>query len=1200
MHASLVDFPDASLTLSGVGDGALSRQFKWVRFLGAGPNGTGVAAQRIADGEPVELRFVQEHAQTDALLARWARYQLVQHPNVISLLQVENAGAEWCAVLDAPPQTTLSQRALSEKNRSQKSRSQKTLSRETTLHASAHELALRWLTQLASALAAAHELGLCHGELAQQTVRLDEQLNAQLEFTGVAISSQALPLEGAVHWQDADATTDVLSLAALAQILLPATALTGAEFAWLHAAQDQDPLKRPSAAHIHSSLQPVHARAVSARRALGSATTEPPQVQAVAQSPTKRRIGRFELEHLLGEGGMGSVYRARDMASGQHVALKVLREDLLSDQAVQYRFRKEARVLKELRSPYIANLIDADISAQHAYIALEFVDGEDLASACDNLGTPLDEELALQIVSDLCRALIEPHRRGIVHRDIKPQNVLLVGTLSDPQNLAIKLCDFGIASARLTPETMGMTQDGLLGTPQYMSPEQCRSETITPATDVYALGLTLYGLIAGRPAFEGADLIQMLRQQLSAQPKKLSQCAIVSDGTVALVERALHKDPGQRYVDAAHMLEAIEEVRQGAIAPQDASQAAEAHTRVRTIEFGVDLSSSAQALWPFVGDTDRMNEAVGLPAVKVERVREQNTLRTFLSNRVLGMHLRWEELPFEWIEGQGWSIHRRLESGLMRWYRVRPELEPLGDGGTRLRYVMQFEPRFSWLAWAIKFEVGVKQKAKLTRAFKRIDSLTRDGLVGRTPSPYAEPTQPSSRTVSVVSAKLEELRTRGVEADILKALQRHVLFGSETEIARLKPLRFARAHGLQERAVVEACLLGTRHGLFTLLWDVVCPLCQIPATFVESLARLKSHSECPACELSFPLKFAESVELVFRVASDVRPNEAQTYCIGGPAHSPHVAAQLRLAPGEYRVLALGLSDGRHRLRSPELPGVIELDVRAEHDFHRADLVVGNRLKLASDTPPQDEDGRLALRATQVSVQLSSGHQTVSLRNEFEREVTLRLERTSDRDDAFTAARAWAMPKFREWFPSETLQAGRLASVGELSFLVLRIVDHLALLDRQGDSLALSDTLGVVDRLQRAVERHHGQLASLTMDVAVATFERASDAMSAALELRDEVCTGNGIPCSLALHRGSAVATTIGDRMTYYGRAIVQAHEFSSTVAKGTLALSSVAIGNDLHRVSKLEPRLMQAAPMLGAAAWALHFAPSAPPVELPT
>src|SRR5690606_37200155 len=112
----------------------------------------------------------------------------------------------------------------------------------------------------------------------------------------------------------------------------------------------------------------------------------------------------------------------------------------------------------------------------------------------------------------------------------------------------------GIASARLTPETMGMTQDGLLGTPQYMSPEQCLSQTITPATDVYALGLTLYELIAGRPAFDGADLMQMLRQQLSAQPKKLNQCAVVSDGTTTLVERALHEDPTQRYVDAAHML----------------------------------------------------------------------------------------------------------------------------------------------------------------------------------------------------------------------------------------------------------------------------------------------------------------------------------------------------------------------------------------------------------------------------------------------------------------------------------------------------------------------------------------------------------------------------------------------------------------------------------------------------------------------
>src|SRR5690606_31704459 len=225
-------------------------------------------------------------------------------------------------------------------------------------------------------------------------------------------------------------------------------------------------------------------------------------------------------------------------------------------------------------------------------------------------------------------------------------------------------------------------------------------------------------------------------------------------------------------------------------------------------------------------------------------------------------------------------------------------------------------------------------------------------------------------------------------------------------------------------------------------------------------------------------------------------------------------------------------------------------------------------------------------------------QTLSLRNEFDREVTLRIERTSDRDDAFTAARAWAMPKFREWFPGETLQAGRLASVGELSFLVLRIVDHLALLERQGDTLALSDTLGVVDRLQQAIERHHGQLASLTMDVAVATFERASDALSAALELRDELCNENSIPCSLALHRGSAVATTIGDRMAYYGRAIVEAHEFSSTVAKRTLALSSVAIGNDLHRISKITPRHMQPAPMLGPAARALHFAPAAPAGEL--
>jgi len=142
----------------------LAKQFHRVRFLGAGSDGTALAAARREGGAEVELRFVQEHAQTDELLERWSRYQLVHHPQVISLQQVEYAGDDWCAVLDTPPLGTLEQ----------------TLGERWPAEAS-----LGLLGQLAGALAAAHEVGLWHGDLTPAAVRLDPRRGARLEFTGM-------------------------------------------------------------------------------------------------------------------------------------------------------------------------------------------------------------------------------------------------------------------------------------------------------------------------------------------------------------------------------------------------------------------------------------------------------------------------------------------------------------------------------------------------------------------------------------------------------------------------------------------------------------------------------------------------------------------------------------------------------------------------------------------------------------------------------------------------------------------------------------------------------------------------------------------------------------------------------------------------------------------------------------------------------
>src|SRR5262249_45418230 len=140
---------------------------------------------------------------------------------------------------------------------------------------------------------------------------------------------------------------------------------------------------------------------------------------------------------------------------------------------------------------------------------------------------------------------------------------------------------------------------------------------------------------------------------------------------------------------------------------------------LQEIGFSLDLASPAHDLWPYVSDTDRMNQIVGLPPVRVERTRLDGEAATFLSNVVLGLSLRWREYPFEGWGGGGGGVVRVLEGGLLRWSRVRLELEPLASGGTRLHYTMQFEPRYRLLAFLVRFEVGVKQKARLLKMFER-------------------------------------------------------------------------------------------------------------------------------------------------------------------------------------------------------------------------------------------------------------------------------------------------------------------------------------------------------------------------------------------------------------------------------------------------------------------------------------------------
>jgi len=249
------------------------------------------------------------------------------------------------------------------------------------------------------------------------------------------------------------------------------------------------------------------------------------------------QVGPYTLVSLLGKGGFGEVWRARDESLGRDVALKLL---ALDDEEDVKRFVREAQTAAALDHPNIAKVFDAGQCDGTHFIAMQLVDGAPPRG-------PLPPLEAARIVRDAARAVQHAHERGIVHRDLKPDNILV-----EP-GPRVHVLDFGLA--RSTRAGASFTASGLLlGTPAYMSPEQAKGRRAEPASDVWSLGATLYELIAGRPPFEGATIVDVLSRVISEDPAPLPGAA----GAVAL--RALEKDVPARYASAGELADELDRV----------------------------------------------------------------------------------------------------------------------------------------------------------------------------------------------------------------------------------------------------------------------------------------------------------------------------------------------------------------------------------------------------------------------------------------------------------------------------------------------------------------------------------------------------------------------------------------------------------------------------------------------------------------
>jgi eukaryotic-like serine/threonine-protein kinase len=250
--------------------------------------------------------------------------------------------------------------------------------------------------------------------------------------------------------------------------------------------------------------------------------------------------GRYELEELVDHGGMSSVYRGHDRMLERKVALKVLHPHFLDDPEYVERFRREARAVAQLSHPHIVTVIDRGSSDGSQFIVFEFVDGENLKQLIERTG-PLPIDRAVELGIEIADALAFAHAHDLVHRDVKPQNVLVDTTGS------AKVTDFGIA--RSLDVERGVTQTGtVLGTSNYLSPEQASGAPVTPASDIYSLGVVMYEVLTGEVPFRGDNLVVVAMKHVTEHPPSLlDQRPDVPPRLAHAVERALEKEPDDRF-----------------------------------------------------------------------------------------------------------------------------------------------------------------------------------------------------------------------------------------------------------------------------------------------------------------------------------------------------------------------------------------------------------------------------------------------------------------------------------------------------------------------------------------------------------------------------------------------------------------------------------------------------------------------------
>jgi class 3 adenylate cyclase len=557
-----------------------------------------------------------------------------------------------------------------------------------------------------------------------------------------------------------------------------------------------------------------------------------------------------------------------------------------------------------------------------------------------------------------------------------------------------------------------------------------------------------------------------------------------------------------------------------------------------------DLQSSPEEIWPLVADTNRFNRDTGVPAVEMLGEATKNGRRR-LRLTSFGIPIEWEEQPFEWVRPQRFGVERRYSKGPISELRVLAELTPIPGAanetsvektGTRLVYQVWATPRNFLGRLAIPIQIGIISARNFARTFRQYDRLVKDD------APLPDSTArvefaPGGQSRLIALGK--KLAAACGNTELVALLVDYIETADDFALTRIRPYHLARLWQRERREVLELCFHATRAGILDLQWNLICPMCRGGGA-ADSLKELSSNVHCAGCNIDFHVNFEQSVELTFRPNPSIRTVDVESFCVGGPEVTPHIAAQQLMAPHSRRSINIQLNEGRYRLRTMTSPGWQPLLITANG-------TCGAVLRATPEGWPDHE-----LRLGKCS--------ELEFENATDQEELFILERTQWSDEAATAAEVTALQTFRDLFATEALRPGEQISVGTLTVLFTDLKNSTRLYREIGDATAFGRVMSHFDVLKQVIADEDGALVKTIGDAVMAVFRRPAAAMRAMLHAQEALAKppDGALPLTLkaGLHTGPCIAVTLNDRLDYFGSTVNLAARLEAQSTGGDVVISA--------------------------------------------